>query len=184
MNSEAAATFVRLLGPLDPDETREILKLAVTRTYEPGQAILWEGTASRNLHLLVRGRVRLSKSRPDGSQEILGFITPLALFGHVAWFARLSSLSDTESPALAQATAAAMESSTCYGIPMTLFSDQGEGATGRLAVKVREAALRCMNQQLRAMISRIASLTDADELVDRLADDLGSWSLPEHQDKP
>jgi CRP-like cAMP-binding protein len=159
-------TFVARLG----EEEVEILNTSVElRDYGPGEAIAWEGTICREIFVLREGRVRITKSRPDGGQELVAYVRPAALFGHVSFFARSRRIT----------TAAAMEPSSCYLIPVRLLQDAGAGPASRLAVRLREVVLLGMNQQLRAVNRRLAAMADTAELAESLAHDLGSWTLPE-----
>ncbi len=168
MNDTAKQTLLAFFGELPAPDEQLLFESVHRRLYQPGHAIAREGRKPNHMFLLLSGRVRLSKERPDGGQEMVAYIRPIAMFGHVSAFEMSTRLT----------TAAAMEPSECLLIPLRLFHPQiHAGSAMRLALRLRETALLAMNKQLRTMNTRLLSMASPGEMVDAMANDLGSWSL-------
>lgn len=158
------------LGDLSPAEERILEQAVERRRYGPGHAIIWEGQPARTIYLLLSGLIRLSRQRPDGGQATIAFIEPVALFGHVSVLGRRPSVT----------TAAAWKTSEVLHLPVSLLEGRGRGAAAaRLSIRLREAALRGMNRQLRAVNLHLLSMAGNHDIVSGMAADLGSWSLPD-----
>lgn len=157
-----------LLGPLALAELSMLEQQVELRRYPPGFAVFHEGLVSSELALLVGGRLRISKLRPDARQEDLAYVEPVALLGLAA------VLGGVPCPT----TAMAREPSACLLIPGRLLAPADDPVTRSLALKLLRASLRGMNAQLRAANARLYGQAGERELVEALTLDLGAWSLP------
>ncbi len=169
MTPEHERLVRELLGPMGPAEAELLSRHLVDRRYPPGFAVFHEGLAPRDLLLLVEGRLRLSKLRPDKRQERIAMVEPVALLGIAA------AVGGFPYPT----TAMALEPSTCLAIPAALLRPGAEPVACSLALQLTRACLRGMNAQLRAANARLLGLAGERELVASLSLDLGAWSLPE-----
>ena len=169
MPPAATESLKSMLGDLDP-QSEQILADGVTVTkFMPGYAVFREGTAPRNVFLLLSGRIRLSRTAPSGRQEVITFVEPVALFGHVAILGHFHHLT----------TASAVAASECVAIPASFMLARAPDPGARLGIRLREAAVLGMNQQLRAVNARLLSLSTASQAMDEVSAALGSWNVPE-----
>ena len=145
-----------------------MLQQVESKRYSPGFAVFHEGLPARDMALLVKGRLRISKLRPDSRQENLAYVQPVALLGLAAVVGGFPY----------PTTAMAQEPSICLRIPGALLAPSEDPIARGLALKLLQASLRGMNAQLRAANARLYSLAGERELVEALTLDLGAWSLP------
>ncbi len=168
MSVEFAQILTSLLGPLALEEQAWLEERVVLRRYPPGFAVFHEGLAPREMAVLLEGRLRISKLRPDKRQENIAYVEPVALLGLAAVIGGIPY----------PTTAMAREASTCLLLPGRLLEPGDDPMGRRLALRLLKASLRGMNAQLRAANARLYGLAGERELVDALAADLGAWSLP------
>ena len=158
-----------LLGPLTDQEARWLQGRIRSGHYAPGHAVVRQGWPPRTMFLLLSGRVRASTTRTDGGQEVIAYVRPVSLFGHVSVIGRENYL----------ATMTAVEPCECLLIPSTLLTPPADGIGRRLTLRLLEATILGMNTALRTVNARLLTMTSTDDLVDAMATDLGSWCLPE-----
>ncbi len=166
---EAVQSLSAMLGPLDPEQSRWLHKRVQLRSYSTSYALVHEGQHPRTLFLLLEGRVRISKLRPDRRQEVIAYTQPLALLAHAA------ALGGRRHPT----TIAAAEPSRCLLLPLKLLEPDDDPISRSMAWGLLQATVRGMNAQLRAVNARLASMASHRELVDSMACDLGAWALPD-----
>jgi CRP/FNR family transcriptional regulator, anaerobic regulatory protein len=78
--------FERLLGmPASSESLCELQKYAVRKTFEPGQAIFWEGDRSDFVYKLLNGAVKGYKLLSNGRSQIARFAISGDLLGHPAF---------------------------------------------------------------------------------------------------
>jgi CRP-like cAMP-binding protein len=82
---------VSLFRDLDDEELALILMVGMTRRYTQEAVILTEGTPGGQLHVIVQGRVRISKVVPGVGEEALTILGPSQFFGEVEFFDGASS---------------------------------------------------------------------------------------------
>ncbi|HEX4837041.1 MAG TPA: Crp/Fnr family transcriptional regulator [Solirubrobacteraceae bacterium] len=86
------AEVVELLGrvpvfsTLERDDLERISRLAVPRTFEPGQIVFREGDASDTCYIVRSGRARAVREHPDGRTITLATFGPGDIFGELAMF--------------------------------------------------------------------------------------------------
>jgi len=69
-DAEATLRRVPLFRALEPKQIKSMSRWAMTRSYEPGQAIVSEGQMGMGLYCIQSGRVKVTKSSPHGEVEI------------------------------------------------------------------------------------------------------------------
>jgi CRP-like cAMP-binding protein len=77
---------VSLFRDLDDEELALILMAGMTRKYAQEAVILTEGMPGGQLHVIVQGRVRISKVVPGVGEEALTILGPSDFFGEVEFF--------------------------------------------------------------------------------------------------
>jgi CRP/FNR family cyclic AMP-dependent transcriptional regulator len=77
---------IPLLATLDEPALEATARRAQRCVYRPGQYILLEGEDAPGLFLVQRGRVRLSRTAPDGREQVLAMIGPGEHFNSVPLF--------------------------------------------------------------------------------------------------
>lgn len=159
-----------LLGPQPEAEEAWLTARVFLQPFAPGAAVVLEGQRARDLFLLLEGRLRIGKQRPDKRLERIAYLRPLALLGLAS--ATLGTAHPT--------TAMALEPSLCLRLPRGLLrADPADPLSRGPALRLLEATVRGMNAQLRAVNARLIRLDDPGEQVDAMAGDLGAWSLPQ-----
>lgn len=109
----ATPMFSRLQGE-DRDRLQVVARL---RAFERGDELFAEGDAPDVFHVLVSGRVKITRITPQGRQVTLGMFEPGDLLGAVAVFEGFRY----------PATASATEPATCLVIPRAAFLALLEG---------------------------------------------------------
>jgi CRP/FNR family cyclic AMP-dependent transcriptional regulator len=73
-----------LLRELTPTEREALLAYARVEHYRAGQTIFLKGSPGRGMLAVLRGRVRISASSPDGREIVLNTIDQGEVFGEIA----------------------------------------------------------------------------------------------------
>lgn len=170
---EAVLSAHPLLGRVPPDLRELLVERTVVRELGPAEAICREGFTPRAWFLLLEGKARVTRTRPDGGQEMLALLLPGALFGAVG-------LLCGERRA---ATVAAVEPSSVLEIPAELMVAESDDVSPRLALELREILALSLTAQLRTMNRRLVRLgrtllgeSDGD---DSAPEPLSGWLLPD-----
>ena len=78
---------VSLFDGLEDKVLSEIFKLGKVHEFKAGKAIIEEGQAGGNLHILINGRAEVSKSgKEPGEKKYLADITRGSIFGEMSVF--------------------------------------------------------------------------------------------------
>ncbi len=77
---------VPVFSTLDHDDLERIGRLAVPRTFEPGQIVFREGDASDTCYIVRSGRARAVRNHSDGRTITLATFGPGDIFGELAMF--------------------------------------------------------------------------------------------------
>jgi CRP-like cAMP-binding protein len=168
MSEQVQRALRGLVGGLQPEDLEGLVGLTELRRFPPGFAVFHEGLAPADMALLLEGRLRISKLRPDKRQESIAYVEPVALLGHAPL------LGGFRHPT----TAMSCEPSLCLMLPGKLLTQRRGPRQRRLALALLQAALRAMNAQLRTANARLYGLAGERELMESMAADLGAWSLP------
>jgi CRP/FNR family transcriptional regulator len=134
---------IPLLAALDQPTLAATARRARRCAYRPGQYILLEGEEAPGLFLVQRGRVRLSRTAPDGREQVLAMVGPGEHFNPVPIF------DGGPSPTAARA----MSPVSCLLIPRDDLL-----ALIRHHPDLALAALRAMAGQLRELVGLVEDL--------------------------
>jgi CRP/FNR family transcriptional regulator len=77
---------IPLLASLDTPTLNDTARRLRRQLFRPGQQILLEGEEAPGLFFVLRGRVRLSRTAPDGREQVLAMIGPGEQFNAVPLF--------------------------------------------------------------------------------------------------
>lgn len=137
----------KLLGALTPEQRGMLAAQLTVRRLIPGEAITREGSVATRFYLLIDGGARVSRTRPDGGQEVLARLSPGALFGVLGVCDGLPRAT----------TVAATAPSTCLIFSASLLNAAPRSPEARLALALREVVALAANHQLRAANRRLYS---------------------------
>ena len=138
---------VPLFRELDDDELAQVLMVGVVRRHAEGAVIITEGSPGGHLHVLYRGKVRISKVVPGVGEEALAILGPGDFFGEVEFFDQLTP------------SAQAIAHTTCevFSIPHREMADLMRSRP-ELAAKFLWAFARTLAARLRETNQRMAGL--------------------------
>jgi len=138
---------VPLFVELDDEEMAQVLMVGLARHFPEGAVIITEGAPGGQLHVILKGKVRISKVVPGVGEEALTILAPGDFFGEVEFFDR--------SPASAQAIAhGACE---VLSLPHREVEALMQSRPG-LSAKFLWAFARTLASRLRETNQRVASL--------------------------
>lgn len=122
-------------------------------TYRPGQQIMLEGEQAPGLFFVLRGRVRLSRTAPDGREQVLAMIGPGENFDPVPLF------DGQPNPT----TARAMSPVTCFLLPrndllilIRAHPDLAQAMLAEMAGQLRELVSLVEDLAFRTVRARLA----------------------------
>ncbi len=75
-----------LFGPLNDEALARVLMIGMIRRHVAGADILGEGGSGDFLHVIHRGRIRISKLVPGVGEEALAVLGPGDFFGEIEFF--------------------------------------------------------------------------------------------------
>jgi len=75
-----------LFGGLSGEQLAKIKGIAVTKSYDRGQPIFWEGDQGTGFYIVASGKVKVYKVSPEGKEQILHIYGPGQPFGEVPVF--------------------------------------------------------------------------------------------------
>lgn len=104
---------IAFLQGVEEDALLELARRAVWREYAPGAIIFLENEHASAIYYLHFGWVKVSKSSPDGREQILRFLGPGEIFNELSVFASKPN----------PATATALEAVGAWLIPRTAIRD-------------------------------------------------------------
>lgn len=128
---------------LSAEEVQELAQSAITRTFEAGQTLFFEGEPATGLWIVQDGRVKISKTNTEGSEHILHILGVGDTFNDIA------TLDVGNNPA----NAIALSHVTASVIPSTSITQLVEN-NGQFALKV----VRVLAHRVRSLVGKIESL--------------------------
>jgi CRP/FNR family transcriptional regulator, cyclic AMP receptor protein len=134
---------IPFFAALDAHALADVARRMQQRDYRPGEHIIFEGERPSGLFFVLRGRVRLSRTAPDGREQVLAMIAAGEHFDAVPLF------DERPNPA----TARAMSPVRCLMLPR----DALLGLIHRHP-ELALAALREMAEQLRDLVALVEDL--------------------------
>jgi CRP-like cAMP-binding protein len=162
--TSAILARIPLFRRVGVDDCDRLAAVSLLREYERGDLVFTEGDPSDSFFVIVSGRVKVFKARPDGSDLILDIFGPGGPLGAVAAY------ESRPYPASAQA----LESSVCLLIPRESFFAMLEahpslvrGLLGSLSLRLVELTARLAELTGGRIEARFA------RLFLKLADQLG-----------
>jgi CRP/FNR family transcriptional regulator len=75
-----------LFGGLPDEQLKKIAAIAVTKHYDKGASIFFEGEPGIGFYMVTQGKVKIFKTSFDGKEQILHFFGPGEPFGEVPVF--------------------------------------------------------------------------------------------------
>lgn len=151
-----------LFSEMNEDELADISKLIKKKVYSKNQIIFMQGEEAEKVFFLNKGKVKIIKTTPDGSEQILEILEPGEVFGEVVLF-------DIGSY---PATTRTMDEVEVFVLSRSEFRkyfnknpEIGWGMLKVMARKLRNSQKRIENLGLRTTKGRIASL-----LIDMMED--------------
>ena len=75
-----------IFASLNEDELAELARLAIERSFRPGEFVFWDGDTPGWFYLVAEGRIKILKHSSLGKEFIIAFFGPGEMFGEVAVF--------------------------------------------------------------------------------------------------
>lgn len=75
-----------IFSSLKEDELAGLAKLAIERSFQPGEYIFWEGDTPDWFYIIAEGRIKVIKHATSGKEFIVAFFGKGEMFGEVAVF--------------------------------------------------------------------------------------------------
>ncbi|MEZ4667597.1 MAG: Crp/Fnr family transcriptional regulator [Anaerolineae bacterium] len=133
---------IAFLQGLDDPQLVELAQSAIWREYAPNAVIFLEGEAASAIYYMDFGWIKVSKSSPDGREQILRFLGPGEPFNELSVFANKNN----------PATAIALEAVGAWLIPRE--------AVRRLLVTHPEVAIHVIENIADRVISLVSLVAD------------------------
>ena len=83
-----ADPFDRAFAPLEPRERNSLRAISISRRYDRGEALFHQGDDPGALHVITRGRVKVSAMTEDGREALFSLAGPGDLVGEISALAR------------------------------------------------------------------------------------------------
>ncbi|HWI54719.1 MAG TPA: Crp/Fnr family transcriptional regulator [Desulfobacteria bacterium] len=77
---------IPIFAELSEDQLRRLAQVALERQYRKNQIIFGEGDPGEALYFMKTGKIKLTKTTPDGREQILAFRSPGEIFAEVVLF--------------------------------------------------------------------------------------------------
>jgi CRP/FNR family transcriptional regulator len=139
---------INIFEELNDEELEKIFKLAKTKLYPAGTLILEEGKRGGALHVIVKGRVRVTKKMEGKKDKAITSLGPQSIFGEMSLFDNL--------PYSANVTA--IEETRCMMIPKAGLDDLLLKDL-RLSHKLLTQIITVLSQRLRNTNEELVALT-------------------------
>lgn len=139
---------INLFERLSDDELEKIFKLAKIRSYPAQTKILEEGRMGGALHVIVKGKVRVTKGIEGKKDKVITSLGPQSIFGEMSLFDNLPY----------SATVSTVEETRCMIIPKDAL-DALLDTDLRLAHKLLKQIITILSQRLRNMNEELVALT-------------------------
>jgi CRP-like cAMP-binding protein len=145
LKTDPASLLTRtpLFGVLDEASRRAVSNELREATYEPGQVIFSRGDPGSELHIVSKGRVRLSVLTSDGRELSFAHVEPPSIFGELAVF--------DGRPRSADATAVNKVETLMLSKAAFLRLLESRPSVGEAAVRFLASRLRDADEQLEAI---------------------------------
>lgn len=81
---QALLGSIPLFAELSEEQLAKVAGLAVVKNFSAREAVVHQGDPARSLFAIVRGRLKVASSGPDGRDVVLGIMSEGEVFGEVA----------------------------------------------------------------------------------------------------
>ena len=151
----ACAAMARspLFHDMDPDELTRLAMTMARRRFRRNEVIFHEGDPGDSLHVVVEGRIKITRESADGAEAIVVILTPGESFGELVML----------DGAPRSATATAMEPTETMTMSRSTFVELVEGGS-----PFRARLLAGIAQRIRRLTDQLAEVHFLD-LAGRLA---------------
>jgi CRP/FNR family transcriptional regulator, cyclic AMP receptor protein len=139
---------INIFEGLNDDELEKIFKLAKIKIFPAKTLILEEGKRGGALHIIIKGKVRVSKKVEGAEDKVITALSPQSIFGEMSLFDNLPY----------SANVVASEETRCMVIPKadldTLLQKDMQ-----LAYKLMTQIITILSQRLRNTNEELVALT-------------------------
>ncbi len=135
----------KLLGDLDAGELDRIGKAAAEERYEKGATVFTEGSPTKGIFLVAKGRVEIAKTTADGWKHTLAVLAELNFFGE------LSVIEDRRTHST---NATALDDAVLYRIPTEDFR-RLEREQPQLMYKIMKTIARMASRNVHTMNEKL-----------------------------
>jgi len=146
---------VPVFDALAPEDLAQVARVAVPRTFPPGQVIFREGDASDTCYVIGSGHARAMRENADGRSIALAHFGPGDIFGELAMF-------DDEKRSATVQTLDEVEAVAILGADMRRLMRQHPDLAVKLVIglgrRLREANERLSRQSFQTVQSRVAGV--------------------------
>jgi CRP-like cAMP-binding protein len=139
---------INIFEGLDDEELEKIFKLARIKLYPAGSTILEEGKLGGALHVIVKGKVRITKRIEGSKDKVITSLSPQSIFGEMSLFDNLPY----------SASVTAVEETRCMVIPKSSL-DQLLHQDLKLSNKLMTQIITILSQRLRNTNEELVALT-------------------------
>lgn len=147
---------INIFEGLDDEELEKIFKLARIKLYPAGSVILEEGKLGGALHVIVKGKVRITKHIEGTKDKVITSLSPQSIFGEMSLFDNLPY----------SASVSAVEETRCMVIPKQSL-DQLLQQDLKLAYKLMTQIITILSQRLRNTNEELVALTSWKDKIRR-----------------
>lgn len=135
-----------LLGRLSDESRSALADICIEKILKRKDILFWEGDKGYSLYILLKGRVQLTKSAPDGRETVIRIIKPNEMFAEVILFEKKTY----------PVTATVLEDGEAFLIPRHQFLCLLENAS------FRDEFIAGLMGKMRYLTDRIEYLTSHD----------------------
>lgn len=86
MNHKSCIDLVPIFDNLTYDEKKEIAYISNSKLYQKGETIFNQGDTSKDLYIVHKGQVKISRYTKDGKEQVLRTLEPGSFTGELSLF--------------------------------------------------------------------------------------------------
>lgn len=86
MNHKSCIDLVPIFDNLNLDEKKEVAYISNSKHYEKGETIYNQGDISKDLYIVHKGKVKISRFTKDGKEQVLRTLEPGSFMGELSLF--------------------------------------------------------------------------------------------------
>lgn len=84
--NKSCLDLVPIFASLTEEEKKEVAYISSTNKYEKGQTIYNQGSQSKDLYIIHKGKVKISRLTKDGKEQVLRTLNPGSFMGELSLF--------------------------------------------------------------------------------------------------